>query len=128
MEHGDFTAANILIGEQGRAYVLDWEFSRERGSPLFDLCFFLLSNAMRGDDPERSLHDTLSGRSRYAGLWKQVLDQFCGPSNVAEESLLAYMPYAALRILVRYHYQFGYNFTLYRRIFGYMVEKKLFEL
>lgn len=41
MEHGDFSAPNILQDETGRVGVVDWELAEPKGLPAADLFFFL---------------------------------------------------------------------------------------
>ena len=40
-EHGDFGPPNILVAQDGRLRVVDWELARARGLPAVDLFFFL---------------------------------------------------------------------------------------
>ena len=40
-EHGDLSSPNILVTQDGRLGVLDWELSEPRGLPCLDLFFFL---------------------------------------------------------------------------------------
>lgn len=40
-EHGDFSAPNILMGEDGEIGVVDWELAEPQGLPAVDLFFFI---------------------------------------------------------------------------------------
>jgi len=123
MEHGDFTAANIWFDDKGDLLVFDWEFSELHGSPLFDLCFFLVTNAYRGTHPVRGLERTLSGDGPYASLWQDAVGAFCRASDRQEHLIEAYLPYSVLRLLVRYRSQVAYNFHLLRRLFAFLARR-----
>jgi SAM-dependent methyltransferase len=118
LEHGDFTAANIWFNDRDRLYVFDWEFSEANGSTLFDLSYFLVSNAYRGTNPDGALTATLSGEGPYAAIWNTVVAEFCRASGVHADVVEAYLPFSILRLLVRYRSQAAYNFHLFRRLFA----------
>jgi hypothetical protein len=56
VRHGDFCAANMVLGERGLG-VFDWEFPLVHGTPLFDLFFFFSS--------VRFPHDRFRGESGH---------------------------------------------------------------
>lgn len=51
-EHGDLAHPNLLVRDDGRIAVLDWEHARADGLPLHDLWFFLeyVARATGGDE------------------------------------------------------------------------------
>jgi aminoglycoside phosphotransferase (APT) family kinase protein len=57
-EHGDLSYPNLLVLDDGRAGVLDWELADPEGLPVTDLCFFLAYVAFcrrNADTPDQQL-------------------------------------------------------------------------
>jgi len=53
-EHGDFWHGNILIDmERRKLSVIDWEYYREYGDPLFDISFFII-NTILSTNPKQT--------------------------------------------------------------------------
>jgi hypothetical protein len=71
-EHGDLSSPNLMMLNDGRAGVLDWELGNPRGLPAVDLFFFLAFIAFareRATTPERcvaAFRGAFFGRSAWA--------------------------------------------------------------
>jgi len=100
-EHGDFFAGNVLISDDGKTYVIDWEFYREDGEPLFDFVFFILNNAIARGPVFSSLRDSFCGRGKYAPILKDVVPRFARARGIPSEVVVQAVPYAILRCLHR---------------------------
>jgi len=76
MEHGDFSAPNILQDENGRAGVVDWELAEPQGLPAADLFFFLTyiafarQNARKNADYLKAFQQAFFGPKAWA--WPHV--------------------------------------------------------
>ncbi|GEM_PF-648454 len=72
MEHGDFSAPNILQDENGRAGVVDWELAEPQGLPAADLFFFLTyiafarQNARKNADYLKAFQQAFFGPKAWA--------------------------------------------------------------
>jgi Ser/Thr protein kinase RdoA (MazF antagonist) len=62
-EHGDLCHPNLLVREDGRIGVLDWERAQAGGLPAFDLFFFL---AYAADAGRQGVVDPFFGRRPWA--------------------------------------------------------------
>jgi aminoglycoside phosphotransferase (APT) family kinase protein len=62
-EHGDLCHPNLLISDDGRVGVLDWERGQPAGLPGFDLFFFL---AYAADGGRHRVTDAFFGRNPWA--------------------------------------------------------------
>jgi aminoglycoside phosphotransferase (APT) family kinase protein len=65
-EHGDLCHPNLLVREDGRVGVLDWERAQAAGLPGYDLFFFLAYAADAGRDRPACLLDAFFGRPAWA--------------------------------------------------------------
>jgi ubiquinone/menaquinone biosynthesis C-methylase UbiE len=100
-EHGDFWPANILFSNTGGVLVLDWEFYKVSGNPLFDFCFFLINVASRPSG-ELSFSKNFLGTGDYSGILRENVRTFCSHRRVPVRSVLLGISYALLRCLGRY--------------------------
>lgn len=96
-EHGDFGPGNVLIGDDGRVYVLDWELYQDKGDPLFDFVFFIIINSVRAR-PD-AFHDTFVGRGKYAGILEVVVPEFAKEYGLSVKHILDAVTYALVRRL-----------------------------
>ena len=102
-EHGDFWSSNILI-ERNNIYVIDWEFYKQRGNPLFDFVFFLLSNLSRGFSETFSsklTKDNIKGKGPYFKILKMMLLEYSKATNMPPEIMLQAFPYVIIRNIKR---------------------------
>ncbi len=76
--HGYFNPTNVIIGEDGKAYILDWVHATQ-GNPLADAAKTYLLFWLRGD---------INGATRY-------LDGFCQKSNAQMQDIQRWMPVVA---------------------------------
>ncbi len=76
--HGDFNPSNVIIGEDGKAYILDWSHATQ-GNAAADAARTYLLFWLDGD---------ISGAEKY-------LDLFCTKSNTARQYVQKWMPIVA---------------------------------
>ena len=76
--HGDFNPSNIIIGEDGVPYILDWSHATQ-GNASADVARTYLLFWLAGD---------IAGADRY-------LDLFCEKSNTAKQYVQKWMPIVA---------------------------------
>lgn len=76
--HGDFNPSNVIIGEDGKAYILDWAHATQ-GNAAADAARTYLLFWLDGD---------ISGAEKY-------LDLFCTKSNTARQYVQKWMPIVA---------------------------------
>ncbi len=100
-EHGDFWQSNILFSRIGQVLVLDWEFFRRLGNPIFDFCFFIISNSSQ-PKPEVSFYQNLGGSGRYSEAMLSIVRMFCSEKKIPVRVFLLGIPYVLARCLVRY--------------------------
>ena len=109
-EHGDYSTGNILINRQ-KTYVIDWEYYREAGNPLFDFCFFILTNVMEASVQKppykKRVYENLTGAGNYSPIMKELLAEFAKEKNIPPEMLFYAMPYVIIRSIERYDPRFG---------------------
>ena len=109
-EHGDFSTGNILI-DGARVYIIDWEYYREVGNPLFDFCFFLLTNIMEASARKPPFRETarenLSGHGNYSPLAKELLAEFNKAKGIPLGILFYAIPYVIGRCIRRYDPRLG---------------------
>lgn len=99
-EHGDFFTGNILIGDNGRIYVTDWEFYEENGEPLFDFIFLIVSNSVKGAMP-KAFQDNFLGKGKHSPILEILLSEFAKAKGLPPKLVLQAVPYAILRCLHR---------------------------
>jgi len=100
-EHGDFNAKNIIVKESGELSVMDWEFHRACGNPLFDFCFFIISSSMR-PGAERSFEENLLGHGGYSTTISKLVRRFCTRKRLQIDTFVLGMPYTMSRCIARY--------------------------
>jgi ubiquinone/menaquinone biosynthesis C-methylase UbiE len=105
-EHGDFWAKNILIDDNGKIYVIDWEYYKEEGNPLFDFCFFIITNCMTGLQPQKSFYENFSGKGKYTPILRNLLADFSKKRNLTPELIFSSVPYVLLRFIRRHSNEF----------------------
>ncbi len=76
--HGDFNPSNIIIGENGKAYILDWSHATQ-GNASADAARTYLLFWLAGD---------IEGAKKY-------LELFCKKSNTAKQYVEKWMPIVA---------------------------------
>ena len=82
--HGDFNPSNIIIGEDGMPYILDWSHATQ-GNASADVARTYLLFWLAGD---------IAGADRY-------LELFCEKSNTAKQYVQKWMPIVAASQLVK---------------------------
>lgn len=108
-EHGDFWPGNILMSEKSGISVLDWEFYKPDGNPVFDFCFFVIQNCMRETEKLRRVQDVdkafstcWSGHSNYSPILARVVQIFCAHRGLPLEAVLLGIPYVLSRCASRF--------------------------
>ena len=76
--HGDFNPSNIIISDDGRAYIIDWAHATQ-GNASADVARTYLLFSLGGD----------------AGLADHYLDTFCKKSDTAKQYVQKWMPIVA---------------------------------
>jgi len=106
-EHGDFWSGNILI-DGTAAFVLDWEFFKQVGNPLFDFCYFLVANARHdhklfeeGRRDHKVFEENLFGDTNYSKTVSKLVSYFCRRKNLPPEVVWRGVPYALARSVAR---------------------------
>lgn len=107
-EHGDFSSPNVLMTDEGRVGVVDWELAEPRGTPATDLFFFLTyiafarRNATRVDEQVRAFREAFFGSAAWARPYVARYAERLGLSSQLMRPLfvLCWCRYVA-RLLVR---------------------------
>lgn len=133
VSHGDFNAANVLIG-QGQLFVTDWEWISDTAAPTFDWWHFLMSNAMRIDseghvadeqDP-RYLLAALRGRSPYGPILAASLRRFMRATGLAVPVIVSGFLEVVLTRIVRDAAHFGsVSRSLYYAFLALALEERI---
>ncbi len=89
-EHGDLFSGNVLVSD-GQISVLDWEFFKKNGNPVFDPLFLFMCTENR------------SARG-------EVLRDLSVAIGIQEQDLLAHIPYACLKVMRRHDMKLGAPF------------------
>ncbi len=76
--HGDFNPSNIIITDEGKAYIIDWSHATQ-GNASADVARTYLLFCLEGDN---------EGAKKY-------LDLFCKKSNTAKQYIQKWMPIVA---------------------------------
>ncbi len=76
--HGDFNPSNIIIAEEGKAYILDWSHATQ-GNASADVARTYLLFCLNGDED----------------LAKRYLNLFCKKSDTAKQYVQKWMPIVA---------------------------------
>ena len=76
--HGDFNPSNVIIAEDGTAYILDWSHATQGNASADAARTYLLF----------WLHGDIEGAKKY-------LDTFCAKSNTAKQYVQKWMPIVA---------------------------------
>jgi ubiquinone/menaquinone biosynthesis C-methylase UbiE/thiamine kinase-like enzyme len=103
-EHGDFTAANIIIDNQNKVYLMDWEFYNEIGDPLFDFVFFILNSAFDIKPFPQTFLNAFSGKGEYAKILDILISEFCEKKELPVKLIYEAVPYVLLRGIYRTTY------------------------
>lgn len=98
-EHGDLSPANTLIGDDGRVYVMDWEFYQEQGEPLFDFVFFFCIHSPGA--MSKTLPGQPGAKGRYSSILETLISEFAKGNGLPPELILDAVPYVILRCLYR---------------------------
>ncbi len=97
--HGDLWYKNILINESGTLTILDWEHFKERDVPLFDILFFVITNAAK--QGLSCFYENFLGRGKYSHMIDEILNTYCTRSKIPVELCIHFVPYTILRFLRR---------------------------
>ncbi len=100
-EHGDFAAVNIIIDNEEKVYVTDWEFYKEKGDPLFDFVFFILSSAYDIKPFPQAFMDAFSGTGKYSKILNNLISDFCKKKQLPVELIYQSVPYVLLKCIHR---------------------------
>lgn len=100
-EHGDFAALNIIIGDNNKVFVTDWEFYNEKGDALFDFVFFILCCSFDIKPFPQAFLDAFNGKGKYADILKSLISEFCKARELPTELILQAVPYVLLRCIYR---------------------------
>ncbi len=76
--HGDFNPSNVIITDEGKAYILDWAHATQGNAPADAARTYLLF----------WLHGDIDGAKKY-------LDLFCQKSDTAKQYVQKWMPIVA---------------------------------
>ncbi|MCK6562507.1 phosphotransferase [candidate division KSB1 bacterium] len=91
LQHGDPGTWNMLVSEQNRVIVIDWEAGEAQGMPLWDLFYFMRSygNWMAR---RQGLHDSLHGFARMflatspaSAFLSQTVARYCAAIGLERE-------------------------------------------
>lgn len=86
--HNDFSAANILFGDRGRVFVVDWVTATEKGFlflDAFDIALYLLNNAL--NDYPSSLRRLAGGGGAKEGEIRRICGTYIRGFNLSEGML-----------------------------------------
>lgn len=100
-EHGDFWHQNILIDGE-KVHVLDWEYYKNEGNPLFDFCFFIISGALAGTRPFESFYKNFVGGGRYTPILCELIKYFCNKKRLPPQLVYDAVPYVLVRCVRRH--------------------------
>lgn len=111
-EHGDFFYSNILINPKiKKVAVIDWNYFREEGDPLFDFVFFLIC-AMQfptgGNTPVQEFKQNLDGNGSFSKNLSGLHDILNGYFNFKLD-LHKLIRYTLLRYTIRKYSERGQN-------------------
>lgn len=76
--HGDFNPSNVIIAEDGKAYIIDWSHATQ-GNPCADAARTYLLFWLQGD---------LNGAEKY-------LEVYCNKGNVSKKDIQRWLPIVA---------------------------------
>lgn len=100
-EHGDFWYANVLTNGQN-IFVIDWEFYRENGDPLFDFSLFLINFYFYHGF---HLTDIMEGNVVIPGI--EVIESIMRNHFSFVPDMKTIIPYTILRFIIRKRIQIG---------------------
>lgn len=99
-EHGDFSPQNILTRTGSEVAVLDWEFFRHSGNPLFDVGFFAITLASK---PTISAFvANMSGSVPYSQVIEKIIKMYSRRKRLSARTTLLGIPYVVLRCIIRH--------------------------
>jgi len=99
-EHGDFQPGNIFLAWTDEIYVMDWEFYRALGDPVFDFCWFIIVSSSRGG--LKSFLENFSGAGPYSSVMSSIIRTFCREKRLPMEAILLGIPYTLSRWILRF--------------------------
>lgn len=99
-EHGDFAPNNIFLSRKGAVLVIDWEFYRPSGNPMFDPCFFVVSISSR-PVLDTSFRRNLMGQGPYSSVVSSWAQRFCAERKLPIKAFLLGIPYVLCRCVER---------------------------
>ena len=106
-EHGDFWHGNILIDSAlHKIWVIDWEYYREEGNPLFDFVFLLLNAIKFASKNPEEIVAHLNGNGKFMPILielKNKINKFLG----FELNLDILFPYVLLCFVIRKQLESG---------------------
>lgn len=99
--HGDFCRGNVLIDNDGRIHVTDWEFYREESEPLFDIMFYIISAHVEVNPKSAFTRQALLDRGKYSRMARYLMSEFARAKGLPEELMVQAVPYVLARCLYR---------------------------
>jgi aminoglycoside phosphotransferase (APT) family kinase protein len=99
--HGDFCRGNVLIDNNGRVRITDWEFYLEDSEPIFDIMFYIISAHVEVDPGAAFTRRALLERGRYSRVARYLISEFARAKGLPEELLVQAVPYVLARCLYR---------------------------
>jgi len=72
-EHGDFWHGNILVDPiTHKMWVIDWEYFREEGNPLYDFIFLLINGMKLSSKTIEEFESNLHGSGKFSPILKEL--------------------------------------------------------
>ena len=99
-EHGDFVKTNIIFDSHNKIHVIDWEFFKSSGSPLFDLLTFIIQNSRVGDNLN-GLATNFTGHGPYSSTIKIVVEKYSRAWGIPIWFIVQSIPLMMVRTLSR---------------------------
>lgn len=93
-QHGDLGSWNILVGNDDKVIVLDWEAGETGGMPLWDFFYFIRSYAMwmcrvKGQrDSQKNFEAMFLQPSEISNIFSETITKYCAQIGL-EKSLIA---------------------------------------
>jgi SAM-dependent methyltransferase/thiamine kinase-like enzyme len=119
-EHGDFFFGNVLIDDARRVSVIDWEFYKDSGMPLFDFSFSMIACATSGTNPE-GLVALLDANDERGRRLRAEIEEYARKKGIPAKLVFDSIPCVILKCMAResgseghYHLRGDYYGSLLR--------------
>jgi len=99
-EHGDFCHKNV-IEVDGKIYVLDWEYYRDVGNPLFDFWYFIISSSLTGTKPLEYFYQSFTGQNKFSRMIVELVNFWSFSKSLPRRVIYGAVPYVLMRLVVR---------------------------